>query len=86
MAGEIEFQDAATMRRGSISGIGVGLVSRLDALADIKAGTLVAPLGIDILEAMDKKDIPGFYLVVPRAHKRVKIISAFCDWIAAEQW
>jgi len=86
MAGEIEFQDAATMRRGSISGIGVGLVSKLDALADIEAGALVAPLGIDILEAMDKKDVPGFYLVVPRAHKRVKIISAFCDWIAAEQW
>lgn len=86
MAGEIEFQDAATMRRGSISGIGVGLVSKLDALADIEAGTLVAPLGTDILDAMDEKDVPGFYLVVPRAHKRVKIISAFCDWIAAEQW
>ncbi|WLS05157.1 LysR substrate-binding domain-containing protein [Shinella oryzae] len=86
MAGEIEFQDAATMRRGSISGIGVGLVSKLDALADIKAGTLVAPLGLDILDTMDKKDVPGFYLVVPRAHKRVKIISAFCDWITAEQW
>lgn len=85
-AGEIEFQDAATMRRGSISGLGVGLVSRLDALADIKAGTLVAPLGTDLLQTMDEKDIPGFYLVVPKAHKRIKIISAFCDWIAAEQW
>lgn len=86
MAGEIQFQDAATMRRGSISGIGIGLVSRLDALADIDAGMLAAPLGIDILDTMDKKDVPGFYLVVPRAHKRVKIISAFCDWITAEQF
>lgn len=86
MAGEIEFQDAATMRRGSISGIGVGLISKLDALADIEAGTLVAPLGLTILDSMDEKDIPGFYLVVPRAHKRVKIINAFCNWIAAEQW
>ncbi|MFD1329211.1 LysR substrate-binding domain-containing protein [Mycoplana ramosa] len=86
MAGEIEFQDAATMRRGTISGIGVGLVSRLDALADIEAGILVAPLGIDVLDTMDKKDVPGFYLVVPKAHKRVKIISAFCDWITTEQW
>lgn len=86
MAGEIEFQDAATMRRGAISGLGVGLVSRLDALADIEAGSLVAPFGLDILDTMDSTDIPGFYLVVPRAHKRVKIIAAFCDWIAEEQW
>lgn len=86
MAGEIEFQDAATMRRGSISGIGIGLISKLDALADIEAGTLVAPLGLTILDSMDEKDIPGFYLVVPRAHKRVKIINAFCNWITAEQW
>lgn len=86
MAGEIEFQDAATMRRGAISGLGVGLVSRLDALADIEAGSLVAPFGLDILDTMDSTDVPGFYLVVPRAHKRVKIIAAFCDWIAEEQW
>ena len=86
MAGEIEFQDAATMRRGAISGLGVGLVSRLDALADIEAGSLVAPFGLDILDTMDSTDVPGFYLVVPRAHKRGKIIAAFCDWIAEEQW
>ena len=69
-----------------MSGIGVGLVSRLDALADIEAGVLVAPFGTDILDTMDRKDAPGFYLVLPKAHKRVKIISAFCDWITAEQW
>lgn len=86
IASEIEFQDAATMRRGAMSGIGVGLVSRMDALADIKAGSLVAPFGTDVLQTMDEKDIPGFYLVVPRAHKRVKIISAFCDWITKEDW
>lgn len=86
IAGEIEFQDAATMRRGTISGLGVGLLSKMDALSDIKAGRLVAPLGVDRLEGMDPKDIPGFYLVVPRAHRRVKIISTFCDWICAEDW
>lgn len=86
IAGEIEFQDAATMRRGTVSGLGIGLVSRLDALADIKAGRLVAPFGLDRLDGMNEQDIPGFYLVVPRAHKRVKIISTFCDWIVAEDW
>ncbi|WP_338081646.1 LysR substrate-binding domain-containing protein [Agrobacterium leguminum] len=86
IAGEIEFQDAATMRRGTVSGLGVGLVSRLDALSDIKAGRLAAPLGIDRLDDMEERDVPGFYLVVPRAHKRVKIISTFCEWICAEDW
>jgi LysR family glycine cleavage system transcriptional activator len=85
-AGEIEFQDNATMRRAAISGIGVGMVSRMDALADIAQGHLVAPLGTDALAKMDAKDVPGFYLVVPKAHKRVKIIASFCEWITAEKW
>ncbi|MGO6819216.1 LysR substrate-binding domain-containing protein [Rhizobium brockwellii] len=85
-ASEIEFQDAATMRRAAISGMGVGLISELDAMADIKNGSLVAPLGVDILKTMDPKAIPGFYLLVPRSHKRHKIISAFCDWITEEDW
>lgn len=85
-AGEIEFQDAATMRRGTISGLGIGLVSRIDALSDLDAGKLVAPLGLDILADMPEADIPGFYLVLPKAHRRVKTIAAFCDWITSEDW
>jgi LysR family glycine cleavage system transcriptional activator len=30
--------------------------------------------------------VPGFYLVLPRAHRRVKTIAAFCDWITSENW
>lgn len=86
LAGEIEFQDAATMRRGAISGIGVGLVSKIDALEDLKTGRLVAPLGTDILEDMNEKDIPGFYLILPKAHRRVKTVTTFCNWITAEDW
>jgi len=85
-AGVIEFQDAATMRRGTISGIGVGLISRIDALHDLEAGRLVAPLGLDALAGMRREDIPGFYLILPKAHRRVKTIAAFCDWITAEDW
>lgn len=84
--GHLELQDAATMRRGAMSGIGVGLISRLDALADIEAGRMVAPLGTDILADMSARDVPGFYLVVPRAHKRVKVIAEFCRWIVSEDW
>jgi len=85
-AGHLELQDAATMRRGTMSGIGVGLISRPDALADIDAGRMVAPLGVDVLTDMPASGIPGFYLVVPRAHKRVKVIAEFCRWIVDEDW
>ncbi|MBO9456992.1 LysR family transcriptional regulator [Paracoccus sp. R12_1] len=84
--GEIQFQDAATMRRGTASGIGVGLISRIDAMEDLQSGRLVAPLGQDLLKDMAVRDIPGFYLIVPRAHRRVQIIQNFCTWITSEDW
>ena len=86
LAGEIEFQDAATMRRGSISGLGVGLVSEIDSQEDLASGRLVAPLGVDALKTMDEADIPGFYLVLPKSHRRIKAVATFCDWITQENW
>lgn len=85
-AGVIEFHDAATMRRATLSGLGVGLLSRMDALGDIQAGELVAPLGVDALESLPAEDVPGFFLILPRSHRRVKTIAAFCDWITSEDW
>lgn len=85
-ASVIEFHDAATMRRATHSGLGVGLVSRIDALHDIAAGRLVAPFGTEALSDMARADVPGFYLVLPRAHRRVRTIAAFCDWITSENW
>ncbi|MBZ9558495.1 MULTISPECIES: LysR substrate-binding domain-containing protein [unclassified Modicisalibacter] len=83
---EIQFQDAATMRRAAISGLGVGLISKVDAMDDLKVGRLVAPFGADVLADMPEADIPGFYVVVPRSHKRVNIVNSFWDWITAENW
>ena len=74
------------MRRATVSGIGVGLVSRIDAIEDLQTGRLVAPLGEDALLGMGESDIPGFYLILPRAHRRVQTIQNFCDWITAEDW
>ena len=85
-ANEIQFQDAATMRRATISGLGVGLISILDAKEDIRAGRLAAPLGIDALANMAPPDVPGFYLIVPKAHRRAPSIAAFCDWLLSENW
>lgn len=83
---EIQFQDAATMRRGAISGLGVGLISKIDAMNDLRMGRLVAPLGVNSLVNMPVEDIPGFYAILPRAHKRVNIVNSFWDWIISQEW
>lgn len=82
----LEFHDAASMRHATISGLGVGLISTIDALEDIRDGKLIAPFGTDALKDLPTEDVPGFFLILPRAHKRVKTISAFCDWITSEDW
>ena len=48
-APELAFQDPATMRSATLSGMGIGLISRIDAEHDIRVGDLVAPLGGDVL-------------------------------------
>jgi LysR family transcriptional regulator, glycine cleavage system transcriptional activator len=82
----IRFQDAATMRRATLAGLGIGLISSIDAAEDLESGRLVAPFGTDVMATMPASQIPGFYLVLPRSHRRVRPIAAFCDWIMAEDW
>ena len=82
----IGFDDAATMRRAAHQGIGVGLVSVLDAEEDLRSGALVAPLGQDALADMKPEEVPGFYLVVPRGHLRVKAVAALHRWLAQQDW
>ncbi|MCY3875132.1 MAG: LysR substrate-binding domain-containing protein [Rhodobacteraceae bacterium] len=83
---ELAFHDAATMRCATLSGMGIGLISRVDAEHDIFAGDLVAPLGVDALHGMPPETVPGFYLVLPRAHRRVSGIARFCDWVTGQNW
>lgn len=84
--GDIRFQDAATMRRATVAGLGVGLISTIDAEEELKLGKLVAPFGRDVMVGMPDGQIPGFYLVLPKAHRRVKSIAAFCKWVESENW
>lgn len=86
MVREVEFQDAETLFQATLSGMGIGLVSKTDALAAIDAGKLVAPMGIDALTDMEDIDIPGFYLLAPKSHLRIKFIAEFCQWICGENW
>lgn len=83
---DIQLQDAATMRRATLTGLGIGLISTIDAAEDLKLGKLVAPFGQDVMHKMPEAQVPGFYLVVPKAHRRVKTIATFCRWIEAEHW
>lgn len=83
---KIQFQDADTMRRAAISGLGVGLISQIDALDDIQKGLLTAPLGVQALADMPEDEVPGFYVVLPRSHRRVSIINRFWLWITSEKW
>jgi LysR family transcriptional regulator, glycine cleavage system transcriptional activator len=84
--GDLRFQDAATLRQATCAGLGIGLLSETDAAEDLKSGKLAAPFGVDPMHAMPEADIPGFYLVLPRAHRRVKEINSFCRWIQGENW
>jgi LysR family transcriptional regulator, glycine cleavage system transcriptional activator len=83
---DIQLADAATMRRATLAGLGVGLISTIDAAEDLKQGKLVAPFGPDVMRQMPEALVPGFYLVLPKAHRRVKTILSFCRWIEAENW
>lgn len=84
--GDIRFHDAATMRRATVAGLGIGLLSTIDAEEDLKLGKIVAPFGHDVMRGMPMDQVPGFYLVLPKAHRRVKAITAFCAWVEAEDW
>ena len=84
--GSIGFDDAASMRRATLQGIGIGLVSVHDAEAGLQSGALVAPLGRDALIGMPADQIPGFYLVMPRSHLRVKSVAALHRWLTRQDW
>ena len=83
---EVEFQDAETLYHATMSGMGVGLVSRPDALDAIETGKLVAPLGVEVLTGMADDDVPGFYLLAPPSRMHIDFIAKFCDWIISEDW
>lgn len=83
---DMQLQDASTARRATLAGLGVGLLSTIDATEDLKLGRLVAPFGTEIMQTMDADEVPGFYLILPRAHRRVKTIAAFCTWLEAQDW
>mgnify|MGYP000202083242 CR=1 FL=1 len=39
-----------------------------------------------VIAGVPEAQVPGFYLVLPRSHRRVKTVAAFCNWIGQERW
>lgn len=83
---KIGFDDSATMRRATLQGIGVGLLSEIHADEDIRSGALVTPLGRHVLGDMPPADVPGFYLVAPRSNLRVPAVAALYRWLFDKDW
>ncbi|MFT4149767.1 MAG: LysR substrate-binding domain-containing protein [Paracoccaceae bacterium] len=82
----LTFDDAATMRRATYQGLGVGLISVLDAEDDIASGRLVAPLGKDRLAGMPDEMVPGFYLITTRTRLRARPVAALHRWLLDQDW
>ncbi|MDR0808163.1 MAG: LysR family transcriptional regulator [Gemmobacter sp.] len=82
----LTFDDAATMRRAAHQGLGIGLISVLDAEEDIAAGKLVAPLGLDALAAMPRDALPGFYLITTKTRLRARPVAALHRWLLEQKW
>lgn len=82
----IRIQDAAAMRQATLAGLGIGLISEADAAEDLRSGALVAPFGPGLMQTMPEDQVPGFHLVLPRAHRRVPQVAAFCDWVECQDW
>ncbi|WP_333814757.1 LysR substrate-binding domain-containing protein [Tabrizicola sp.] len=82
----LTFDDAATMRRAAHQGLGIGLISRLDAEEDIAAGKLVAPLGIDALAGIPLETVPGFYVITTKARLRARHVAALHRWLLEQDW
>lgn len=82
----IRIADAAALRQAALAGLGVGLISEPDACEDLRSGALVAPFGGDVMRHMPDDQVPGFHLVLPRAHRRVPQVAAFADWVEKEDW
>lgn len=84
--GGISFPDAASMQEATAQGLGIGLLSKEDALEGISSGRLVAPLGEDAITDMAESSMAGFYLVYPKHDLQHPHAKVFCEWLLTQNW
>jgi LysR family glycine cleavage system transcriptional activator len=78
--------DAASMRLATLQGLGVGLLSVLDAQREIALGHLVAPLGEAALAHLPAALTAGFYLIAASSRLRAPCVKAVHAWLLAQDW
>ncbi len=72
------FNQSSLVIEAAVGGRGVALAKRALAQADLDAGRLVAPLGVET--AVDF----AYYVVHPKAKGRLPQVKAFVAWLSAE--
>ena len=72
--------DNEAIYKATLSGMGVGLVSRPEAIEAVTAGDLVAPLGIDLLSQLPDHKIPKFYLIRQNNKEESPLVKHFTQW------
>lgn len=77
--------DNEAILKATLSGIGVGLVSKPEAIEAITAGDLVAPLGVDLLSQLPDQKIPKFYLIKQNNKKESPLMKHFTQWAKKAQ-
>ncbi|MGP9655839.1 LysR substrate-binding domain-containing protein [Halomonas sp. AOP35-4E-18] len=72
--------DNEAILKATLSGMGVGLVSRPEAIDAITAGDLVAPLGADLLGLLPYHKTPKFYLIRQNNKEESPLVKHFTRW------
>lgn len=63
------------------AGLGVGHVSYLDAMDQIRAGKLVAPFGVDVLRRLPLDKMPKFFLYHKADRRHSPVLRRFAQWL-----
>jgi LysR family glycine cleavage system transcriptional activator len=72
--------DNEAILKATLSSMGVGLVSKPEAVEAIAAGALIAPLGIDLLDELPDHKMPKFYLIRQHNKDESPLMKHFTQW------
>lgn len=84
--GGISFPDSASLLEATAQGLGIGLISRVNAMEGIASGRLIAPLGEAVLADIATDMVPGFYLVYSGDNLKLDQVRLFCEWLGEQRW
>ena len=71
----------SAMLEATLAGLGVGFISWLDALVEIRSGRLVAPFGVDLLSRLPVEKTPKFFLLTRPDRKDSEVLTNFNRWL-----